>query len=159
MNKYTFINIMLIPFIISLIMSIFIKYNELALVNISFLISSFSLMYLMPLTKTNYLKNRLFGELKRQLSNNLNRINLHILMRIFLSLFIYISLSVFNLFVNTSLFNTFNLYTFFIFLAFFVNVSNVLYAYINFKSINNYNRDLISNKFIVVSSENLNNYE
>ena len=150
---------MLIPFIISLIMSIFIKYNELALVNISFLISSFSLMYLMPLTKTNYLKNRLFGELKRQLSNNLNRINLHILMRIFLSLFIYISLSVFNLFVNTSLFNTFNLYTFFIFLAFFVNVSNVLYAYINFKSINNYNRDLISNKFIVVSSENLNNYE
>ena len=159
MNKYTFINIMLIPFIISVIMSIFIKYNELALVNISFLISSFSLMYLMPLTKTNYLKNRLFGELKRQLSNNLNRINLHILMRIFLSLFIYISLSVFNLFVNTSLFNTFNLYTFFIFLAFFVNVSNVLYAYINFKSINNYNRDLISNKFIVVSSENLNNYE
>ncbi len=159
MNKYTFINIMLIPFIISVIMSIFIKYNELALVNISFLISSFSLMYLMPLTKTNYLKNRLFGELKRQLSNNLNRINLHILMRIFLSLFIYISLSIFNLFVNTSLFNTFNLYTFFIFLAFFVNVSNILYAYINFKSINNYNRDLISNKFIVVSSENLNNYE
>ena len=159
MNKYTFINIMLIPFIIRVIMSIFIKYNQFALVNISFLISSFSLMYLMPLTKTNYLKNRLFGELKRQLSNNLNRINLHILMRIFLSLFIYISLSVFNLFVNTSLFNTFNLYTFFIFLAFFVNVSNVLYAYINFKSINNYNRDLISNKFIVVSSENLNNYE
>ena len=113
----------------------------------------------MPLTKTNYLKNRLFGELKRQLSNNLNRINLHILMRIFLSLFIYIFLSVFNLFINTSLFNTLNLYTFFIFLAFFVNVSNVLYAYINFKSINNYNRDLISNKFIVVSSENLNNYE